>query len=564
MRSFRRRQLGLTLIEVLAAMTVAAAMTAGVVRLIDTYTNDTKLAVTAQHISAIGSAAQAYIKDNYSAVQGVATAATPALITVPMLTATGYLNAGFSTTNNQNQATCVLVLEPSANMLNALVVTEGGNTINDIDLGGIAGLVGANGGGVYSTAATTLRGTMGGWSVATGNFAAANASGQTCNGSAGTPTIAAGHPIMALWFADGDVSSGFVHRDAVAGHPELNTMNTPLIMNSTQTVNNACTSAGAIARDASGSIMSCSSGTWKYPGDGKCVATALDLNLLHDDGRCYNSSGNANSPAGADWFFLEVYRHTNQTNYYTAQRVVGMTGAAAGKVWLRNQQSGSAGVGWSAWKQIADPSIQMQSSRILGSGAYNSYGATTISGEKNGWTGVGFTNSANAYQVTQMTNRGQVGYYDEATGRWLEYVDTLGNKTLDQTGDYNSGRLNPGWAVETWGCSTGQLAKAAYTVADGWAWNGKLLSCESGVWRRAGGPPTMTVINAGYSVCGGPAVYAVGNHRACFLSGITTGRDGDNWRNNTAQLYMSGATWLIRIGESSGYGECTTAWVSCF
>jgi len=262
------KQRGVTLIEVLASLTVIAALTAGVARLMDQYGDDTKSAITAQHISAVGMAAQAYIKDNYAAIQAAATPTTPALITVPMLVATGYLSAGYSTTNNYGQSTCVLVLEPTANMLNGLVVTEGGTTINDITLGAIAGLVGANGGGVYSDAATTLRGTMGAWSSPIGNYANANASGQKCDGTAGAPSIAAGHPIMALWFSNGDVSSGFIHRNTVAGHPELNTMNTPLLMSASTIVSSgtACTDNGAIARNASGSVLSCQGLVWKPQG----------------------------------------------------------------------------------------------------------------------------------------------------------------------------------------------------------------------------------------------------------------------------------------------------------
>jgi hypothetical protein len=44
--------------------------------------------------------------------------------------------------------------------------------------------------------------------------------------------------------------------------------------------------------------------------------------------------------------------------------------------------------------------------------------------------------------------------------------------------------------VETWGCSAaGDIAKAAYNVADGWAWNGKTLTCQSGVWKASSPDP---------------------------------------------------------------------------
>lgn len=117
----------------------------------------------------------------------------------------------------------------------------------------------------------------------------------------------------------------------------------------TAAVKTACATNGLLAKDATGQMLSCQSNVWQVQGDGKCVATASDLNLLQEDGRCYNSAGNPNSPAGADWFFVEVYRHINPTNFYTVQRAFGMTGASAGKAWMRNQQSGTSGTGWSPW-----------------------------------------------------------------------------------------------------------------------------------------------------------------------------------------------------------------------
>ena len=111
-KTIAQRQRGVTLIEILVSISIMAMVTAGVARLIDQYQEDTKSAITAQHLATIGNAAQQYIKDNYATVQANATATSPALITVPMLIGTGYLPAGFSSTNNYNQTACVLVLEP--------------------------------------------------------------------------------------------------------------------------------------------------------------------------------------------------------------------------------------------------------------------------------------------------------------------------------------------------------------------------------------------------------------------------------------------------------------------
>lgn len=261
-------QRGLTLIEILVSLGILASVTAGVVALMNQQSEDTRAAVTALHLKTVGDAANAYIKDNYAAITGIATATQPALIRVSDLIAGGVLNAGYSVANPRSQDTCVLVLEPSPNKLEAMVVTEGGDTIDDLTLGQIAATVGAAGGGIYSTATTTFRGTMGGWSTPIGNFANANHLNQKCNGTAGTITLAAGHPAMALWFADGDSVSATLYRDAVPGNPTLNTMNTPILMGAgtVQTVGDPCGTTGALGRNADGGVVSCVSGQWKLAG----------------------------------------------------------------------------------------------------------------------------------------------------------------------------------------------------------------------------------------------------------------------------------------------------------
>ena len=48
------RQRGLTLIEILVSLSILAATTAGVTRLINQYTEDTKSSVTAQYMTTVG------------------------------------------------------------------------------------------------------------------------------------------------------------------------------------------------------------------------------------------------------------------------------------------------------------------------------------------------------------------------------------------------------------------------------------------------------------------------------------------------------------------------------
>lgn len=264
----RVHQLGLTLLEMLLALSILGGILAGLAGLLQSASEDAKASVAARHISVIGDAANAYIKDNYSVLTSVATNTTPALLDVATLIAGGYLTEGYSPTNAWGQATCVLVLQPSPNKLSGLVVTEGGTSIDDLSLGQIAATIGGAGGGIYSTAPATLRGAMGGYSFPVGAYANPNHLGRRCNGVPGNISLVAGHPVMALWYADAMNAVSTLYRDSVPGNPGLNTMNTPILMSasSARTIDTACAPNGALARDANGAVLSCELGEWKKGG----------------------------------------------------------------------------------------------------------------------------------------------------------------------------------------------------------------------------------------------------------------------------------------------------------
>lgn len=311
-----KKQNGFTLIELVVSIGIAGLVFAGIAKLIDRYTEDTKNALTAQHMVTVGNAAQAYIKENYTTVMGNATATNPALITIPMLVSGGYLQSGFTTKNNYDQDLCVLVLQPTPDNLNALVLTEGGTGIDDLSLGDIATQIGSAGGGIYSSAPATLRGAMGGWAAPLGSFANANNLNQKCGGVTGTPAVAAGHPIMALWFANGDATSGFLYRDQVPGRPELNTMNTPIIMAAVVTEKSACSTQGAIARNSDGVVVSCQSGLWQRQEASfwrNPVATYASLPASDEIGtvRMTLDTGRAFVRTGGGWQALAVDQNGN-------------------------------------------------------------------------------------------------------------------------------------------------------------------------------------------------------------------------------------------------------------
>lgn len=261
-------QSGFTLLEAIAALAVMGAAVMGVYSLTEQSVKDTRGSITATHLKTIGDAANEYIRMNYAAVTANATATTPALIRVSDLIAAGRLPSGYKVANPENQNTCVLVLEPTSNNLTALVVTEGGNALADVNLGQVAATIGGAGGGIYSTDTSKIQGSMGGWEFAPGSFTNANHLGQKCDGSGGSVSFSVGHPMMALWFADGNAVSATLYRDSVPGNPSLNTMNTPIIMAATRTEGSACNTEpnGSIAKSPNGTVISCVSGAWRRSG----------------------------------------------------------------------------------------------------------------------------------------------------------------------------------------------------------------------------------------------------------------------------------------------------------
>lgn len=470
-----RKQQGLTLLEVMVSLAILATITTGVVALTNQQSEDTRAAVTSLHIKTVADAANEYIKDNFAAITGIATATQPALIRVSDLISGGYLNAGFSVNNARQQDTCVLVLEPTANNLTGMVVSEGGDTIDDLTLGQIAATVGAAGGGIYSTATTTFRGAMGGWATPIGNFANANHLGQRCNGTAGAIALAAGHPVMALWFADGSSTSATLYRNAVPGNPTLNTMNTPILMGAgtVQTAGAACTSTGALGRDSAGKVLTCVSGQWTpsrsaYWGDPVDQAAAMPACSATNANETRVRYGYATAPTrrlftcnGSSWVALGV-DHSGNLN------VPGSLVASAADV------AGTLAVG----------------------------GASTLGGVVTANSGV------------------TIGDGTAATS-----TNTL---VVNRT------------AVEGAGCApNGAVARDA---------TGLLLSCQSGVWKKAAGGGAIYGLLAGKCV----ARYGsgVGNAYAYCAPGevaVGGGGSGGDWSCNTP---------IVSGGTPVGFRQC--------
>jgi len=244
-------QRGFTAIEMIVVMIVSIAALALGGQWMGNYSDNMLNQSAAEHAKTVSDAATRYIKDNYSAVTAVADATTPASITVAMLKSTNYLPASFTANSPYGQSYSILALEPVANQLQTLIVTTGGDTIGELNIRRMAQLIGAKGGYISSSATTTATGSYGGWTMPLASYGV---------------SPGAGHIAVALFFQDGSLVSDYVYRNAVAGHPELNTMNTPLIMSAVNTLNGACTTLGAISRDAGGKVLSCDGSNWKSQG----------------------------------------------------------------------------------------------------------------------------------------------------------------------------------------------------------------------------------------------------------------------------------------------------------
>ena len=111
------------MLELIVVIGIMASVMTGLAKWTDLYVESTKETVAGQHMAAVGDAANAYIKDKYATGGSVAAATTPALNTGDMLIATGFLQNGFSATNNYGQTLCVLVLKPCSTTLLGFVVS---------------------------------------------------------------------------------------------------------------------------------------------------------------------------------------------------------------------------------------------------------------------------------------------------------------------------------------------------------------------------------------------------------------------------------------------------------
>ncbi|MFC7518870.1 shufflon system plasmid conjugative transfer pilus tip adhesin PilV [Herbaspirillum sp. GCM10030257] len=268
-------QRGMTIIEILGVLAIGSAMLIGLSAIIDSSLEDLEGQQAALYQAQVAGAARKYISANYQALlTATPDAASVARVSIVDLRDNLFLPQGFALTNGYGQATCVLVRQPTpgSGRLDALVVSYGGQQIEDRVIPAIAANAGQGSGYITTAVPTTARGAS--WNMDT--LAYRNVA---CPG-AGVPALTGaaadgGHLVSGLFYdGPGQLSTDFLYRNDVPGRPELNQMRTPVHMlpgSGAQATENdstdpRCTAAsgtGKIAVDAQGRVLSCQGGAWK-------------------------------------------------------------------------------------------------------------------------------------------------------------------------------------------------------------------------------------------------------------------------------------------------------------
>ncbi|ATV19203.1 shufflon system plasmid conjugative transfer pilus tip adhesin PilV [Pseudomonas avellanae] len=215
LKPHQTRQHGFVVIELLFGLIVFAIASAIGVSLLADRMDSQNYQIAAQQQQQVAEAASKYLKDNFSTVYASAGTTTPSTITPQMLRNTNYLPAGFSDTNAFGQTFVVLARRVNVNQLESIVITTGGQAIDEIGTRAIAENIGAPGGFIPYNNTGVIQGVRGGWQLALSNYGI-------------NPGV--GHTASALFLQDGTLANDYLYRNAIPGKPELNRMNTALSM----------------------------------------------------------------------------------------------------------------------------------------------------------------------------------------------------------------------------------------------------------------------------------------------------------------------------------------------
>ncbi|KVL92227.1 shufflon system plasmid conjugative transfer pilus tip adhesin PilV [Burkholderia stagnalis] len=350
----RRRARGFALIEMLAALAIAALMLAGIAVWMDASLDDVRAQQAAQYQAQVTAAATRALKRDYDAWWQRAGAQAPVVMTLADLQATNDLQAALRPKNAYGQHTCVLVKRAASGTgLDALVVTTGGEPIGDKELGLVAASAGPGGGSISKTFPNEARGAFDAWRMPLGAFL--GGSSPKCDPADAAPPNA-GHLANEIFFngPGQQINSDYLYRVGVTGHPEANAMQVPIWLTQKFAEGNLdeanCGTAGnftngKLGADTFGNLLSCKSGVWRGAGghwkDPVKKANDLPTDASNEKGdvRLTLDYFRAYAWTGAAWQALAVDQNDNlivpgvvsANQYEITGRVVVNTPCAADK-----------------------------------------------------------------------------------------------------------------------------------------------------------------------------------------------------------------------------------------
>lgn len=225
-RALPRKSMGFTLLETLFVLALSLVITAAGTKYVVRHTENMANKAAADHLQMVSKAANEYARANHGAIMTTLSGSPTATVSVATLKAQGYLPASVSVNNNYNQTYSIRFVQSGPDAFEGVVVTQGGETVSDINKRKIAQALGAAGGYVDPDTAGTLTGSHDAWTRPVADFGLTPGDAELAYGLFVEASVAAAAP-----------ESEALSRTAVAGKPELNQMQTALDMSGNNVAN---------------------------------------------------------------------------------------------------------------------------------------------------------------------------------------------------------------------------------------------------------------------------------------------------------------------------------------
>lgn len=444
-----KKQTGFSLIEIMLALIVMGYAATKVPDMYEAATKEPKQQAAATQFQRFSKALNSYARNNEAALLAATSATVPATVTVSMLKATGDLPAGFNATNSYGATLQGQFLQPTAGVLSGVAMSVGGSDPGELDAGTIAAKLGAKGGRMTASGAI---GAYGGWNLSMANLT-----------NPGTNRIVAN--------LDMDSGSGSaaasddLRRHSVSGHPELNRMYTAIDMNNNNLNSANNVNANKVNLPAGNSLQV---GNSYYYGDGvnSAIRQSGGLYVQNQSGTTLFNTDSAGNTSNPGWSTVggavstQYMQDSNNPGYYSDPNGTSRTNYTV--------QDNAYTYGWNQADVYYD--------------AYNNGYYL----QPRGTNRLNYVVADNQY--TYGYNQASVYYDRNNTGYYMQPASTSRMAYVDADNMNAYGTITPGWQAETAGCSpNGAIGRAAYDTTNGWAYSGKTLTCEFGVWKRSGG-----------------------------------------------------------------------------